>query len=392
MKEDPPAEFAKRRIRVDRQNGIRYTGEPSMLLVGIDQHKRHLTICARNQQGEIVLRRQVSTQWEPVDRFLETLQKCGAEHGGYVAVVEVCGFNRWLIKRLAQWGCRRTCVIKAPERTRQKTDRRDAARLSELLWTNRDRIAAGQSLVHIKEVYQATEQEQYDRQLTHLRYQQGRALTKIKNRMTSILRRHNLEQECPTKGAFTKAAVRWMEGVELPDPERYELDIHLEQYRLVAKQVDKLEERIHERAHPDETVRRLRTLPKIGAYTALALVAHIGPIERFPNPRSLSNYFGITPGCRNSGRSDRPGGITKAGHPFIRFLLAQLVLHALRGDPGLRRWYQRVKRRRGSKVARVAVMRRLCESIWQMLSKREDYLPVDKRSVDGRDPLRRTAA
>ena len=51
-------------------------------------------------------------------------------------------------------------VISAPDRVRQKTDRRDAAKLSELLWINRDRIAAGQKLVHVSVVYQPTEEEQ----------------------------------------------------------------------------------------------------------------------------------------------------------------------------------------------------------------------------------------
>ncbi len=361
-----------------------------MWFIGIDQHKRHLTICVRDEQGEITLRRQVSTKWEAFDGFLESLQERGLEPSGYIAVVEVCGFNGWLVKRLEQWGCRRVYVISAPDRIRQKTDRRDAARLSELLWINRDRIAAEQRLVQISEVYRATEQEQYDRQLTHLRYRLGRALTRVKNSIKGILRRHNLEQECPTKGGFTQAALRWYKVVELPGLDRQELDMRLAEYDLYAQQLAEVTTMIEKRAAKNAAVGRIRTMPKPGAYTALALVAHIGSIDRFPHARSLSNYFGITPGCRNSGGTDRPGNITKAGHPFIRFLLAQMVLHALRGDPGLRRWYQRVKRRRGSKVARVAVMRRLCESIWHMLSKEEDYRPVDQRG-DG-DQVCRPAA
>ena len=102
-----------------------------MLYVGIDQHERHLTLGARDEQGDMVLRRQVSTQWEKIDPFLEALRSRGDDHGGYVAVVEVCGFNGWLIERLQRWGCQRVYVIKAPDRTRQKTDRRDAAKLSE---------------------------------------------------------------------------------------------------------------------------------------------------------------------------------------------------------------------------------------------------------------------
>ncbi len=363
-----------------------------MLFVGIDQHKRHLTICVRDEQGDIVVRRQVSTQWEEVDRFLVSLHERAAGHGGYVAVMEVCGFNGWLIKRLEQSGCKRVFVIRAPDRVRQKTDRRDAAKLSELLWINRDRIAAGQSLVHVSEVYQPTEREQYDRQLTHLRYRLGRDLTRTKNSIKGILRRHNLEQECPTKGGFTQAALRWLKVVKLPGLDRLELDMRLREYRLYAQQLVEVTAMIDQRAAKNAKVRRIRTMPKPGAYTALALVAHIGSIERFAHARSLSNYFGITPGCRNSGDSNRPGNITKAGHPFIRFLLAQMVLHALRGDPGLRRWYQRVKRRRGSKVARVAVMRRLCESIWHMLSKKEDYRPVDCRGDgDGKSTCRPAA-
>ena len=58
----------------------------------------------------------------------------------------------------------------------------------------RDRIAAGTSLIRMKVVYQASEAEQYDRQLTTLRHRLGRDLTRFKNAMGGILRRHNLEQ------------------------------------------------------------------------------------------------------------------------------------------------------------------------------------------------------
>ena len=113
-----------------------------MKYVGIDPHKRHLTICVPNEQGDIVLRRQVSTAWEKIDRFLEELRCDNGQSEEYVAILEVCGFNHWLIGRLNQWGCGKIYRIAAPPRVRQKTDRRDAAKLSELLWINRDRIAA----------------------------------------------------------------------------------------------------------------------------------------------------------------------------------------------------------------------------------------------------------
>ncbi len=347
-----------------------------MWYVANDHHKRHLTICVRDEQGNIVRRRQVSTGWYEVRQFFCQLRDDASPHGGYVVIMEVCGFNGWLIKRLPRWGCQAVYLVKAPERVRQKTDRRDAAKLSELLWLNRDRIARGESLVHVKEVYQPTDEEQYDRELTRLRDETVRMRTQARNAIKAVLRRHNLEQDCPTKGLFTQQGLQWLATVSLPEMDRIKLNMLLDRHRLYVSQVAETDKRIHERARRNPRVTLLRTLPRIGEYTALALLAYIGPIWRFPKARSLANFFGLTPGSRDSGDVRRPGSITKAGHPFVRYLLGQMVLHALRGDAGLRRWYQRIKRRRGTNIARVAVMRRLCESIWHMLRDEEPYQPV----------------
>ena len=122
------------------------------------------------------------------------------------------------------------------------------------------------------------------------------------------------------------------------------------------------------------TIEILMTAPGVSYYRVLALASRIGPIERFPRPRSLANYFGLTPGCRNSGNAqDRLGSITKEGSKIVRFVLGQLVLHFLKDDPKMRAWYRRIKLRRGSKIARVAVMRRITTIFWHMLTYSEPY-------------------
>ena len=349
-----------------------------MLYVGIDLHKRSLAVCARDEQGDIVLRRQVSTQWEEMDRFLEALQERARVEGGYLAILEVCGFHDWLLIRLSRWGCSRAYVVAAPPRVRNKTDHRDAAKLSDLLWINRDRIAGGGRLIELHVVYQATQEEEHARQLTHLRLRLGQRQTSIKNQIHHIILRHNLAQECPTQGLFTLRAFAWLDGVILPELDRFELDWLLVHLRACQRQIEQVDQRIRQTAARNPAIPLVRTLPKLGPYTALALWAHIGPIVRFPTARSLPHYFGITPGCRNSGPTERPGSITKAGHPMVRFLLAQYVVHLLRGDPGLREWYRKIKRRRGSRIARVAVMRRVCEALWHMLTRQEPYQPLGR--------------
>jgi len=106
----------------------------------------------------------------------------------------------------------------------------------------------------------------------------------------------------------------------------------------------------------------------------VAIASRIGDIERFRRPGSLANYFGLTPGCRNSGEAtNRLGSITKRGSKLVRYLLGQAVVKVLRFDAGMRDWYKRIKRRRGSKIARVAVMRRMVTILWHMLKKKQRY-------------------
>ena len=119
----------------------------------------------------------------------------------------------------------------------------------------------------------------------------------------------------------------------------------------------------------------MATAPGSGAYGSLALSSRIGAIERFARPGSLANYWGLTPSCRNSGDAkDRLGSITKQGSAMARFILGQMVLHVLRKDPHMKAWYGRIKKRRGSKIARVAVMRRLACLLWHMVKFKQPYV------------------
>jgi len=345
-----------------------------MLYVGIDQHRKQLTVSVREESGSVVLRRQVSTEWERAGEFFDDLRVRSSEHGGYLSVVEVCGFNHWLLKFLTERGCAGTIVVQPGEQAAHKTDRRDASALSEILWINRDRIRQGQPVRGLRRIQIPDAEQQADRRLTSLRHNVGRELTRCVNRIKAVLRRHNLEQECPTKKLQTKRARQWLDGLSLSVVERYELDHQLTRYDLLQKQMLELQLQIQRRYEQHPAARLLSTMPGAAAYSALGLASRVGDIQRFRHPRSLANYWGLTPGSRNSGEAtQRLGSITKQGSSLARFLLGQLVLHVLRKDTGMRTWFRAIKRRRGSKIARVAVMRRLTTIIWHMLSRNEPY-------------------
>ncbi len=62
---------------------------PLMLYLGIDQHSKQITVCVRNQDGEVILRRQVSTRPEKIEAFFGQLTDWDVK---FMAIVEVCGW------------------------------------------------------------------------------------------------------------------------------------------------------------------------------------------------------------------------------------------------------------------------------------------------------------
>ena len=346
-----------------------------MLYLGIDQHARQLTISLRNDEGDVLQARQVSTETEKVNAFFEHLTRERlASDESFVAVVEVCGFNDWLIRMLRDYRCHKVILIQPEERKRQKTDRRDAAALSELLWVNRQRLLAGKPVRGLRQVDISSTSDQENRRLTTLRKDASRARTRIINMIKHILRRHNLQWEMPTKTFPTQPAIAWLKQLVLPEIDQLEMNHLLMDLEHAQQRIEELEEKLAQRCGTSEAATLLVSMPGIGHYTATALACRVGRVERFPRSRSLANYWGLTPGCRNSGeKNQRLGSITKAGSGMARWLLAQVAYQALKKDAKLREWYKRIKRRRGSSIARVAVMRKLATIIWYMLTKKKTY-------------------
>ena len=346
-----------------------------MFYLGIDQHRKQLTMNLRNEAGDIVLRRQVSTDWRKAREFFAQLAAQTLGDGGYVTIVEVCGFNDWLLKLLAgEPSCRRTLLVQAEQRTPHKTDRRDANRLCELLWTNRERLLAGKKVQQLRVIAPPSETDAQARQLTALWRRAARQRTRTINAIHHLLLKHNIQQTCPTKGLKTKRARVWLAQLELPTIDRLEMNLLLDQWALWDRQCEQLDEQVKLQQRQHAGALLLASAPGCAAFSSLALACRVGDIRRFVGPQSLANYWGLTPGCRNSGDArQRLGSITKQGSAIARFVLGQLVLHVLRRDARMRHWYKQIKNRRGSKIARVAVMRRLTTIFWHMLRHDQPY-------------------
>jgi len=123
--------------------------------------------------------------------------------------------------------------------------------------------------------------------------------------------------------------------------------------------------RAHAKADPRAGT--LTTLPGAVQFTALVMVAEIGDISRFPSARKLASWAGLTPTVRGPG-PDRPARAHPGQGPaWLRWVLNQAAQTAKR-SPGFAATYAAIAKRRGKKIATIAIARKLLTRAWHLLS------------------------
>jgi transposase len=116
---------------------------------------------------------------------------------------------------------------------------------------------------------------------------------------------------------------------------------------------------LHQHAKADPRVKVLRTLPGVGEFTALVLLAEIGDITRFGSARKLASWAGLTPAVRGPG-PDRPARAHLEAGPGVAAVGPEpgsADREAL--PPKFAASYQAIAKRRGKKIATIAVARKL---------------------------------
>jgi len=362
-----------------------------MLYLAIDQHKAQLTVNLRNEKGDVILKEQIRTDHAEIDDFFDKLTRQAGRHRGYMAILEVCGFNHWLIEKLKEFKCTEIVIVQPGGSTNNKTDKNDANTLGELLWNNRKRLQGGQRPNGIRRIVPADENDTEVRQLSNFRQYLIGQRTRLINKIKGILNKHNMLQDAPTERCKTNKFRKWLETVSLSVVDRMEVDAHLESWKIYDKQIIEVELELVKRTEGNKNVTKIAAISGISAMGAITLLSRIGDIKRFKTPDSLANYFGLTPGCHNTGGKQRIGGITKTGSSIARQVLNFAVNHTIRKDPEMKTWHKKIRNRRGSKIARVAVMRKLATIIWHMLRwdkpyqfRYETVLPQKKTKAKGK--------
>jgi transposase len=217
----------------------------------------------------------------------------------------------------------------------------------------------------LPEAWMANQRTQQLRLLTRLRITLGRQRAKAKNQLQAVLHQEGFLK--PVADVFGKRGRAWLAELALSPAARVVVEVWL-------KVVDQLDAAIAEQtgalerlAAEDARARWLETVPGIGAYSAMVILAEIGEIERFPTKQALASYAGLTPSVRESAGKRRRGGIGHHGSGTLRWILLQVAQVAARCSPAARAWYLRLKQRKPAQVAKIALARKLLTAVWALL-------------------------
>jgi transposase len=210
------------------------------------------------------------------------------------------------------------------------------------------------------------------RQVTR-RNQIVRQRVRLKTMIQAILHAH-LVPQCPHADILGPKGRAWLLTQLLPDDESAAIERHIREYDRLTDDLRVVERELARDALGSAETKRLMTIPGIDMVVAVGLLAAIGPIDRFTSPGRLVAFLGLNPSVHQSGNSPaRHGRITKQGPCHARTMLVEAAWQAVRGPGPLRAFYERVRGRRGTHVAAVAVARKITVIVWHLLTRGEDY-------------------
>ena len=141
----------------------------------------------------------------------------------------------------------------------------------------------------------------------------------------------------------------------------------VEQIRSLNHSIAELEKVIEREGQKLKGHNNLTSIKGIGSLGASILLSVIGDVRDFPDEGKLAAYFGIVPRIRISNESQCPGRITKRGSKLGRTALVQCALIAKRYSPYLANYYDRIRGRRGTGRAIIAVARKLLGIVYHTL-------------------------
>ncbi len=346
-----------------------------MIYIGIDVHKKMCVACLQDETGHIITELEFENKKSGFEKLLQLVEGKEAK-----AVMESTA-NLWIRLYTELEAAGIGVVLSNPSRNRiiaesvKVTDKVCAGMLTTLLRTG-----------FIAQCHVPPPEVRAMRVLIRYRTKLVQDLTRVKNRIHSILQKYELPP-CTYTDLFGKRGVQWLETVvPLVDPvDQFVLGMELSRISELKGRIEQVEQKIASQAVITEEVTTLLSLIGVDYFTATLFLCEVSDINRFPSASKLTSWLGLVPRVHQSGETMYQGRITKRGSPLVRWALIQAAQVAVRHDPHWAEKFNRISSRRGSQIAYVAIARELAVTMYHMLMRNEPYRYAKQPTYEGHE-------
>lgn len=319
--------------------------------IGVDLHKNSFTVCYMQKKGEQNLRT-FRVAPKDVEIFKSSLTKQDE------VAVESTGnagyFAREVKESVSKVRIINPIQFKIISESVKKTDEHDAVTIARYL-----------SKGLIPEVRMRSKDEAKLGSLIGTRDKFVKLRTTLKNKIHNIL---NASGIVTAKEMFTSdKALERVVAMDLDNADLFEIRIIVDQIKSLNKSIDEINKELIDRGKKLDGHKGLTSITGIGDISATILLNTIGDVDDFGDDKKLAAYFGIVPRVAVSNETSHYGKITKRGNKIARTVLVQSTLIAIRYNHYLRRFYFRLKAKKGSGKAIIATARKLLTIIYRTL-------------------------
>ena len=265
--------------------------------------------------------------------------------------------------------------VKAIASARIKTDKIDSNILAELLKADL-----------IPEAHLRDEENRTRLKILRQRAFFVKLRTMVRNRLHVLLdeQPYEIRQGVPEVSAlWGKRGMEWLQTIRLPVVQHQQLlEALLKLMEHLDRQIKDSDVLVTQLYAKDPEAQYLSTIPGLGKFGAVLVSNEIDGVERFGSAKKLSAYAGLVPSTYSSGGRTFHGSITKQGSKWLRWIFIQAVSPAVRSNVQLSTYYERIKRRKGTKAARVATARRLLTIAYHCLKDNRMFIPWKSEQIN----------
>lgn len=325
--------------------------------IALDIHKEYVLVGGQNAQQEWVL--------APRRIGMEKLREwvAGNLRKGDAVVIETTT-NVWDVYDIVEGLVSYVVVahaggVRQIAEARVKTDKKDIERLIRLLIAD-----------IVPEVWVPPAEVRELRGMISYRNQLVKTSTMIRNRLQSLIHRHNL---ILPKGKLRDEA--WWEAQKVSALEKMQIRQELAMLDELEKHKAEVDAELGRQSLGEvwgKRAMRLLQLSGFGVIVTMTVLSAIGDVTRFESAKKLVGYSGLGAGVHDSGKEHIEKRITKSGRKELRWAMVEAAWRAIRISPYWKEQYEKYLRRmRKPNQAIVVIARKLLVAVWHVLTEEE---------------------